>query len=298
MAILGPSGSGKSTLLRAICGLLPISGKVILNGTDVSNMKPHLRRMAMMFQDYALFPTMSTFKNISFPLEIRKISGDVVKRLVHRRAHEINGGLEESLKNMPNTLPEGLKQATAFARETVRDFDILMLDEPFSRLDTYQKQFVRADLKKRLRGLGKTYMLVVSDATDALSMADRIAILENGKICQYEEAMEVYRHPKNVEVAKIMSPLGLNVVKCREFNVSEGFVLAFRPDAVYETQDGIEFTIESVEPLNSRQGLFHLEKNECRIIALLSHVFSRHAGEKVKVALRSEDTWKFEEENI
>ncbi len=297
-AILGPSGSGKSTFLKAICGLLPSKGKVIVDNRDLSDTAPHLRRMAMMFQNYALFPNMNTFKNISFPLDVRKIKGEVVKKVVHGRAREMNAGLEESLSFMPKALPDGLKQATAFARETIRDFDILMLDEPFSRLDAYQRQFVRADLKKRLQKLEKTCIIVLSDASDALSMAKKIAVLIDGKIAQFDNAMEVYKHPKTLEVARIMSPLGLNAINCYDFGAPTGSVLAFRPSSVYESEDGVEFVIDSIEPLDSHRGLFHIKRNDCEIVALLSGVFSKTVGQKIRVALKREESWIFREEKI
>ncbi len=297
-AILGPSGSGKSTFLKTICGLLPSKGKVVLNNHDLSNTAPHLRRMAMMFQSYALFPNMNTFKNISFPLNVKKVKSEIVKKVVHTRAREMNAGLEESLSFMPKALPDGLKQATAFARETIRDFDVFMLDEPFSRLDAYQKQFVRVDLKKRLLKMKKTCIVVLSDAIDALSLAEKIAVLIDGKIAQFGDAIEVYDHPENLEVARIMSPLGLNVVDCRDFEVPPGSVLSFRPSGVYESENGMEFEINSIEPLDSRRGLFHLKRNDCEVVALLSNAFSKKVGQKVRISLEQGKSWIFKGEKI
>ncbi len=289
LAILGPSGSGKSTLLRAICGLIPSKGSVILEGVDMSHFQPHLRRMAMMFQEYALFPHMNTFKNISFPLNIKKIDKVKISERVRKRAREIDGGLEESLPFMPKALPEGLKQATAFARETVREFDILMLDEPFSRLDAYQKQFVRADLKKNLLSLGKTYILVVSDVVDALAISDHVAIIIDGKIVQHDLTMKAYNNPVNLDVAVLMSPLGLNTVK-NLFDVPEGKILAFRPDAVFESDKGIEFIIESIDPIDSRRSLFHLVREGTDIVAFLANN-SKKVHERVKIDLDRSKCW-------
>ncbi|MGC8682579.1 MAG: ABC transporter ATP-binding protein [Athalassotoga sp.] len=289
LAILGPSGSGKSTLLRAICGLIPSKGSVILEGVDMSHFQPHLRRMAMMFQEYALFPHMNTFKNISFPLSLRKMDKIEINGKVRKRAREIDGGLEESLPFMPKTLPEGLKQATAFARETVREFDILMLDEPFSRLDAYQKQFVRADLKKNLLNLGKTYILVVSDVVDALAISDHIAIIIDGKIVQHDLTMTVYDHPANLDVAILMSPLGLNTVKDL-FDAPKGKTLSFRPDAVFESNNGVEFKIESIDPIDSRRSLFHLVRDETEIVAFLANN-SKKVQDNVKIDLDKSKCW-------
>lgn len=289
LAILGPSGSGKSTLLRAICGLIPSKGSVIFEGVDMSHFQPHLRRMAMMFQEYALFPHMNTFKNISFPLSLRKMDKIEINGKVRKRAREIDGGLEESLPFMPKTLPEGLKQATAFARETVREFDILMLDEPFSRLDAYQKQFVRSDLKKNLLNLGKTYILVVSDVVDALAISDHIAIIIDGKIVQQDLTMTVYDHPVNLEVAALVSPLGLNVVK-NMFDTPEGKILAFRPDAVCELADGLEFKIDSIDPLDAHKSLFHLVKGETEITALLKNDVKK-IGDPISIKINKVKAW-------
>lgn len=291
LAILGPSGSGKSTLLRAICGLIPSNGSVILDGIDMSHFQPHLRRMAMMFQEYALFPHMNTFKNISFPLTIKKINKQEINGRVKKRAKEIDGGLEESLSFMPKNLPEGLKQATAFARETIREFDILMLDEPFSRLDAYQKQFVRADLKKNLLSLGKTYILVVSDVVDALAISNRMIIIVDGKIIQDDLSMNVYDHPKTLEVAVLTSPLGLNTVK-ELFDVPEGKVLAFRPDAIFESENGTEFEVISVDPISSKYALFRLKKDDVEITAYMKNQ-SKKIGDRMRVDLKRDKSWIF-----
>ncbi len=289
LAILGPSGSGKSTLLRAICGLIPSTGSVILNGVDMSHFQPHLRRMAMMFQEYALFPHMNTFKNISFPLTVKKIKKEEINGKVKKRAKEIDGGLEESLSFMPKNLPEGLKQATAFARETVREFDILMLDEPFSRLDAYQKQFVRSDLKRNLLTLGKTYILVVSDVVDALAISNRMIIMIDGKIVQDDLSMNVYDHPKTLDVAILTSPLGLNTVRDL-FGAPSGKILAFRPDAVLESENGTEFEITSIDPINARYSLFHLKRDNVEITAYLKNN-SKKVGDRLRIDLNHDKSW-------
>lgn len=289
LAIIGPSGSGKSTFLRALCGLIPSNGKIMLGGLDMSHFQPHLRRMAMMFQEYALFPHMNTFRNISFPLNVKKLDKKEIDRKVRKRAREINGGLEGSLPFMPKALPEGLKQATAFARETVREFDILMLDEPFSRLDAYQKQFVRADLKKNLLNLGKTYILVVSDVIDALAISDHMAVIIDGKIIQYDETMRVYDHPKTMDAATLLSPLGLNEVK-NIFDAPEGKILAFRPDAVFESTDGVVFKIDSIDPLDAHRSLFHLVKEKNEITALLKNDLKK-TGDTISVKINKEKSW-------
>lgn len=297
-AILGPSGCGKSTLLRAMCGLLPTKGKIFLEGKDISKNEPSSRRMALMFQDYALFPHMNAFKNISFPLAVKKIEKKRAEEMVRDRAKDVDGGLEEKLLAMPKTLPEGLKQATAFARETVREFDILMLDEPFSRLDAHQKEFVRADLKLHLKDLGKTYIVVVSDVIDALAMADRIAVLIDGRIVQHDLSMKVYANPATLEAARLTSPFGLNVVRCAYWEIPAGCVMAFRPDAVAESEDGQEFEVDSVEPLDSHKSLVHLKKNECEIVGLLKDDFERKKGDRVKISLIPDRYWLFKEEKI
>ncbi len=297
-AILGPSGCGKSTLLRAMCGLIPSKGKVLLEGRDISGYEPSSRRMALMFQEYALFPHMNAFRNISFPLTVKKIERKTANGMVHNRAKEVNGGLEEKLFEMPKTLPEGLKQATAFARETVREFDILLLDEPFSRLDANQREFVRADLKRHLRGLGKTYIIVVSDIIDAFAMADKIAILFDGKVVQHDLSMKVYSNPATLETARITSPYGLNVVRCSHWKVPEGMVMAFRPDAVIESEEGIEFKVDSVEPLNSHKSLVHLKSDDCEMTGLLKDDFTRKTGDIVRIALDPDRCWFFKEEKI
>lgn len=193
-AILGPSGSGKSTLLRVIAGFeSATSGEIKLEGEDLLDVAPHHRPVGLMFQSYALFPHMSVAKNIAFGLESEKLS----KHEIHSRVRESLEmiGLADLAQRRPAQLSGGQRQRVALARALVKRPKILLLDEPLSALDRQIRAEMQTELKRMQRELGMTFVIVTHDQEEAMSLADRVALLKDGAIEQVGSPTDLYERP-------------------------------------------------------------------------------------------------------
>ncbi|WP_324753360.1 putative 2-aminoethylphosphonate ABC transporter ATP-binding protein [Roseovarius sp. Pro17] len=200
VCFLGPSGCGKTTLLRAIAGLdLQTKGSVHQGGKDVSNLPPSQRDFGIVFQSYALFPNLTIEKNIAFGLE----NTGRKKPEIEARVTELLGlvGLEEQRKKYPAQLSGGQQQRIALARAIATNPGLLLLDEPLSALDAKVRVFLRHEIKKLQRQLGVTTVMVTHDQEEALSMADRIVVINHGRVEQIGTPTEIYRHPSSLFVA-------------------------------------------------------------------------------------------------
>jgi multiple sugar transport system ATP-binding protein len=214
-ALLGPSGCGKTTTLRIIAGLeYPDSGKVFIDGIDVTYKEPRERDVAMVFQDYALYPHMTVFDNIAFPLTIRK-SG-LTKSEINEKVHSVAKllGIEELLELKPRQLSGGQQQRVALARALVRNPKVWLMDEPLSNLDALLRVQMRAELKKLQKDLKITTVYVTHDQIEALTMADRIAVMDKGTIIQVGTPSEIYNNPNNVFVATFIGSPPMNILEC------------------------------------------------------------------------------------
>lgn len=199
-ALLGPSGSGKTTVLRLIAGFeLPDSGKVLINGKDVSNEPPFIRDVNTVFQDYALFPHMSVIENVEYGLKVKGVSKD------ERRVRAIKALERVSLsgyeKRKPSQLSGGQRQRVALARAIVNEPKVLLLDEPLGALDLKLRHQMQSELKELQESLGITFVFVTHDQEEALTMANRIAVFSQGKIIQVGTPNEIYSHPNSEFVA-------------------------------------------------------------------------------------------------
>jgi len=213
VALLGPSGCGKSTTLMILAGLLrPTTGNVIFDGKKVNDAEPKDRDIGMVFQSYALYPHMSVIDNISFPLKQRKIG----KRERYDKAREIGKMLqiEHLLDRMPSELSGGQQQRVAMARALAKDPLFLLLDEPMSNLDARLKVDVRDEIRRLQLDLGITTIIVTHDQEEAMAVADKIAILENGKIQQFGTPEELFESPANLFVAHFMGNPPMNLLDC------------------------------------------------------------------------------------
>ncbi|MFG2000416.1 ABC transporter ATP-binding protein [Spirillospora sp. NPDC048911] len=213
-ALLGPSGCGKTTLLRTVAGLeTATAGSVRIGETDVTRLPPGRRDVGMVFQDYALFPHMSVTDNIAYPLRIKKIG----KNERHTAAAEVAAelGLDELLERRPRHLSGGQQQRVALARAMVARPQAFLLDEPLSNLDARLRLEARTFLKKLQRELGVTTVFVTHDQAEALAMADRIAVMQNGRIRQIGTPAEVFRRPANLFVASFIGSTPMNLVDAR-----------------------------------------------------------------------------------
>lgn len=194
LAVLGPSGVGKSTILKTIAGLLPLQeGQIYLFGQDASQIPPEAREAPILFQDLRLFPHLSVFENVAFPLRIRRWSATQIKAAVEGELERF--GLSAYAHKAPSTLSGGEQQRVALARAIVFRPRLLLLDEAFSGLDLELRQRLRQDLKAVQTDLGLTLVFVTHDLTDALYLADQLAILDDGHICSWGSKAEVLEDP-------------------------------------------------------------------------------------------------------
>jgi putative spermidine/putrescine transport system ATP-binding protein len=208
LALLGPSGSGKSTLLAVIAGIVKSSkGQIMLDGRDLLNLPPETRGLGMVFQDFALWPHMTVIDNVGFPLRVRKIPPGETQRRAEEALQRV--GLKGFESRRPHQLSGGQQQRVALARAVVAETQLLLLDEPLSALDPATRSSVRSELRDILRTLDLTTVIVTHDREEAFELADRIAVLVDGKIQQHAKPEEVYEHPRNPTVANFM---GLNLL--------------------------------------------------------------------------------------
>lgn len=200
IALLGGSGCGKSTTLFSICGIHKINGGRILFGDkDVTNVAPQERNVGVVFQSFALYPHMNVEQNIGFPLKLRKESTSEIKRKVDEIAEMVH--IEELLHRRPGELSGGQQQRVALARALIRRPDVLLLDEPLASLDATLRLEMRSEIRRIQQETGITAVLVTHDQVEAMSMCDRIAIMDAGKIVQIAEPKEMYNNPVSDYVA-------------------------------------------------------------------------------------------------
>ena len=210
IVFVGPSGCGKSTTLRMVAGLEEISeGDLYIDGQRMNDVPPKNRDIAMVFQNYALYPHMSVYDNMSFGLKLRKVNKQEIDRRV-RNAAEILG-LEEYLDRKPAALSGGQRQRVALGRAIVRDAKVFLMDEPLSNLDAKLRVQMRTEIAKLHKRLATTTIYVTHDQTEAMTMADRIVIMKDGYIQQIGTPNEVYNYPDNVFVASFIGSPAANI---------------------------------------------------------------------------------------
>jgi multiple sugar transport system ATP-binding protein len=210
-ALLGPSGCGKTTLLRTIAGLESATeGTVRIDAADVTRMEPGKRGVAMVFQDYALFPHMNVSENITYPLKVRRVAAATRAEVASRTAGELS--LDGLLERKPGQLSGGQQQRVALARAIASEGKVLLLDEPLSNLDARLRLEARTFLKKLQRDLGITTVFVTHDQAEALALADRIAVMESGRLRQLGSPREVFARPANTFVANFIGSTPMNLL--------------------------------------------------------------------------------------
>ncbi len=203
LTLLGPSGCGKTTLLRMIAGLeTPTTGKVILDGQDVTNLPPYKRNVNMVFQNYALFPHMTVKENIRFGLKMKNVPDEEAEERIKQVLYLIQ--LEELKNRYPAQMSGGQQQRVAIARALVNNPKVLLLDEPLGALDYQLRKKLQIELKNLQRGLGLTFIYVTHDQEEALTMSDRIVIMNKGVIQQDGTPNGIYHHPHNTFVARFI----------------------------------------------------------------------------------------------
>ena len=214
VVLVGPSGCGKSTTLRMIAGLEEVTeGTVRIGDRTVNDVAPKDRDIAMVFQNYALYPHMSVYKNMAFGLNMRRVPKDEIKRKVHEAARML--GIEHLLNRKPKELSGGERQRVAVGRAIVRSPKAFLFDEPLSNLDARLRVAMRAELKKLHRELQTTTIYVTHDQEEAMTLGDRIAVMRNGVVHQYASPLEVYGRPMNRFVAGFVGTPPMNFLPGR-----------------------------------------------------------------------------------
>ncbi len=212
--LVGPSGCGKSTTLRMIAGLEDItSGELYIGDKKVNDTPPKDRDIAMVFQSYALYPHMSVYDNLAFGLKLRKTPKDEIDKKVHEAARMLD--IEKYLNRKPRALSGGQRQRVALGRAMVRSPQVFLLDEPLSNLDAKLRGEMRTSISKLHKSLGTTFVYVTHDQVEAMTMADRIVVMKDGHIMQYDTPKNLYHKPANTFVAGFIGSPRMNLFKAR-----------------------------------------------------------------------------------
>ena len=313
--LLGPSGCGKTTTLFSVAGLIkPEEGEIwfgenLITSADRNYIeRPQDRNIAMVFQDYAIYPHMTVFKNIAFPLQVMNLKREEIKKRVFDAAKSL--GIDDLLERKPKQLSGGQRQRVALARAIVRKPNVFLMDEPLSNLDAKLRVFARAELKRLHKKLGITFIYVTHDQIEALSMGTRIAILNKGKIEQVGEPDIIYNSPKNLFVAGFIGSPPMNMLdgslkkKNGSLHIDIGFmnyklpnemqkldegkykeiVLGIRPEDVLISKEAVNKSIRAIidiiEPMG-REYEIHLDVAGKSIISVVRKIENLEIDEEV-----------------
>jgi len=321
MVLVGPSGCGKSTTLRMIAGLEEISGgEIAIDGKVVNNVLPKDRDIAMVFQNYALYPHMTVYENMAFGLKLRKFPKAEIETRVREAAAML--GLETYLERKPKALSGGQRQRVAVGRAIVRKPKVFLFDEPLSNLDAKMRVSMRTEISKLHARLGATMIYVTHDQVEAMTMGDRICVMKDGNIMQVAAPLELYNRPANLFVAGFIGsppmnffkgriaraggrlafvedntsgapltlPLTEELAKRAAAHVDQAVVFGVRPESVHDaltvtTPDPAltaEVTVEVSEPMGA-ETLLYLDTGATSFIARVRPTDRFDAGQKVKV---------------
>jgi multiple sugar transport system ATP-binding protein len=315
MVLVGPSGSGKTTALRTAAGLeQPTEGAIRIGDREVTGVPPAERNVSMVFQSYALFPHLTVAQNIGFGLAVRKVARDVADREIRRAAKLV--GCDDLLARRPFQLSGGERQRVALARALVRHPDLFLLDEPLSNLDAQLRVRMRAELKLLHQRLGATMVYVTHDQIEALTLGDRVAVLNEGALQQVGPPEEIYRAPANQFVAGFIgSPamnfmpatFGRSVLRAGPFRWTERpankelrgrtLILGVRPEhvRVRRTGPGVAAEVEVIEAAGNEMFLF-LRAGDQLLVARVGPTFRTRLGATVRVDVPVERTYLFDSE--
>ena len=313
VVLVGPSGCGKSTTLRMIAGLESISeGTITIGDRLVNNLEPKDRNIAMVFQNYAIYPHMSVRKNIGFGLRTSKLS----KQDKHQRVIDVAGtlGMSDLLDRKPDQLSGGQRQRVAIGRALVRDPDIFLFDEPLSNLDAQLRTQMRLEIKKLHQRVGKTIVFVTHDQIEAMTLADRIVIMKDGHIQQTGTPYEVFHRPNNTFVAQFIGAPAMNLlsgiwrdgsvqlqngnrIPVNGIQAEEGqrIAVGLRPDdlAVSTDQTLLSGDVVLTEPLGA-ETLVYVSVNDQEIIAKAPGRSPPAAGDTISMFAEPENIHLFD----
>ena len=255
IVIVGPSGCGKSTLLRMVAGLEEISGgDIAIGGRVVNNLEPAERDIAMVFQNYALYPHMSVFDNMAYGLKIKKVPLEEIKARVDKAAKILELG--QYLQRKPRELSGGQRQRVAMGRAIVRQPQVFLFDEPLSNLDAKLRAQTRLEIEKLHRELGITSLFVTHDQVEAMTLAQRMMVMNGGRMEQFGTPEEVYHRPATTFVASFIGAPPMNLLTGVE-GVREGVVLGVRPEHLRVVDSGgWPLQVETVEMLGAERLIY------------------------------------------
>ena len=288
IVLLGPSGCGKSTLLRMIAGLEKIdNGKILLENNLLNNLLPSKRQIAMVFQSYALYPHMSVFENISFGLKSEKISKNEIKSKVIEAAKILK--IEELLSRRPKELSGGQRQRVAIGRAITRNPKLFLFDEPLSNLDAALRSEMRVEISKLHKKLKSNVIYVTHDQIEAMTLADKIVIMNKGKIEQSGTPDDIYKNPNNIFVAEFIGNPKMNIfkverkdiinkntfklfsneIKFENINFKNGLYVGIRPEDISlenKSEFEVKISVDLIENLGSEKVIYsQLNNMEIRI---------------------------------
>jgi len=301
LILVGPSGCGKSTLLRLVAGLEEMTeGEITIDGRLVNNVPPKDRDIAMVFQNYALYPHMTVYKNMAFGLKLRKFPKKEIDQRVRDAAQTL--GLEELLDRKPKALSGGQRQRVALGRALVRDPKVFLFDEPLSNLDAKLRVAMRTEISRLHNRLQSTMIYVTHDQLEAMTMGDRIVVMKDGKIMQVDDPISLYDKPKNLFVAGFIGTPPMNFIRGRlasengsalfdegDFKIEidptrvngnlekwmgKELVLGIRPEDIHDSQEAaaaplgsrVQARVEVIEPIGS-ESIWYLSRGKASFTA-------------------------------
>jgi multiple sugar transport system ATP-binding protein len=307
VVLVGPSGCGKSTLLRMVAGLETITaGEIAIDGRVVNKLEPKDRDIAMVFQNYALYPQMTVAQNLGFALELARLGKDEIKRKVATAAASL--GLEPLLGRYPRQLSGGQRQRVAMGRAIVRDPKVFLFDEPLSNLDAKLRVQVRGEIKELQRRLKTTTIYVTHDQVEAMTMSDKIVVLNSGRVEQIGAPLDLYDRPANKFVATFLGSPAMNLIegtiddgRATRLVLSGGnstsigsspvgwtgrrVIFGVRPENVrLDPEAGLPCVVSLVEPTGSETHLI-AHAGETEIVAVLKERLRIHEGETIQLSL-------------
>lgn len=311
LVLVGPSGCGKSTTLRALAGLEETSGgHIAIGGKDVTGTEPKERDIAMVFQDYALYPHMTVEENMGFALKVAKTPKEQIRDRVRKAAETL--GLTEFLDRKPKDLSGGQRQRVAMGRAIVREPQVFLMDEPLSNLDAKLRVQTRAQIVKLQSSLGVTTVYVTHDQVEAMTMGDRVAVLNGGVLQQVDDPKVLYERPCNAFVAGFIGSPSMNLLRSRGGDVAWGvtppqgyadrdLIVGVRPEGLeihpaegeLASTSGITGTVDMVEELGA-DSYVYVDTEKGQLIARGGD--SRHLprqGARVEVFMRDDATLHF-----
>ncbi len=294
VVIVGPSGCGKSTLLRMVAGLEEISGgEIAIGARVVNNLEPAERDIAMVFQNYALYPHMSVFDNMAYGLKIRKLPADEIRTRVDKAAGILE--LSHLLDRKPRQLSGGQRQRVAMGRAIVRQPQVFLFDEPLSNLDAKLRAQTRLEIQKLHRELGITSLFVTHDQVEAMTLAQRMIVMNGGVMEQFGTPEEVYGTPASTFVASFIGSPPMNLLR-RAPGARAGEILGVRPEHLDVADTGWPLQVETVELLGAERLVYGSLGEEQVIVRLDASRPAPSPGGTLTVAPRAGSLHRFDEQ--